>query len=66
MPPTTGPKITKEAFIKGYCERSKVDWETLQRLGQIAIPCDCEDELCEGWQMIDKGLSERLSGANRE
>jgi hypothetical protein len=42
--------ITKEEFIKSYREKSggipDKDMEKLE-----AIPCDCGDELCRGWQM---------------
>lgn len=43
--------MTKEEFIQGYCERSNITWEELSQFRK-AIPCDCEDEGCHGWQMV--------------
>jgi len=41
-----------EEFEQGYAERSKLTVERLHELGLRGAPCDCEDELCQGWQMI--------------
>ena len=43
--------MTKDEFEKGYAERSGVTVEWLHSMGQWAIPCDCGDEGCHGWQM---------------
>lgn len=45
------------AFEEAYAQRSGVSLELLHAHGRFAIPCNCGDELCEGWQMghIDEG-----------
>lgn len=43
--------MTREEFIVGYCERSKVTYEWLVENGRFAKECDCGDETCAGWQM---------------
>lgn len=45
-------EMTKEEFEQGYAERSGVTVEWLHLYGQYAIPCDCEEENCRGWQMV--------------
>lgn len=41
----------REAFIRRYCKRSGIRWEMIKHRRK-AIPCDCGDEICEGWAMI--------------
>lgn len=43
--------MTKEEFIAGYCERSKIPWETLSEW-MVALPCFCGEPSCEGWAMV--------------
>jgi len=45
--------MTRQEFEQGYAERSKVTVEWLHEQNQYAIPCDCGDELCKGWQMVN-------------
>lgn len=45
------PIVTQSKFIKGYCERSFQSEEALNQYGLYAIPCKCNNENCEGWQM---------------
>ena len=45
--------MTREEFIQGYCERSNVTWDELSKF-RAAIPCDCGEEGCHGWQMVSK------------
>ena len=56
------PTITRDEFIDNYMKRSDLfhdlssatrtkDGFTLGDHVRIAIPCDCGDEVCEGWQM---------------
>lgn len=45
------PAITREEFIRGYCERSKVTWEELSKRRK-AMRCYCGDPICKGWQMV--------------
>lgn len=42
--------MTREEFIKGYCERSNTTWDELSKFYE-ALPCDCDYEKCQGWQM---------------
>lgn len=42
--------MTREEFIEGYCGRSKASWAWLS-VRREAIPCDCEEPECRGWQM---------------
>jgi len=44
-------KISKEQFENNYAHNSKISLEKLHKQGVYAIPCDCEYEGCQGWQM---------------
>ena len=39
-------------FEEGYAQRSEVTVEWLHEHGRYGVPCDCGEELCEGWQML--------------
>ena len=43
---------TKEEFEQGYAERSGVTVEWLHAHDQQAVPCDCGEPGCLGWQMV--------------
>ena len=43
--------ITREEFEQAYAARSGVTVQWLRSQGLEAGPCDCGDEICEGWQM---------------
>lgn len=43
--------MTKEEFVKGYCERSGVTLDWLIQY-KVALPCGCGDEVCDGWAMV--------------
>ena len=47
---------TAEQFAKEYAERSGVTIAWLKQHGREVMPCDCGDDMCEGWQMgrVDK------------
>ncbi|HKZ77718.1 MAG TPA: hypothetical protein VJ124_05290 [Pyrinomonadaceae bacterium] len=45
--------MTRKEFEQGYAERSGVTVEWLHEQNQHAIPCDCGDDLCKGWQMVN-------------
>lgn len=55
-------KITKSEFINGYCMRSGL--QQYQNAGgyylnerqYLAVTCNCEDSLCEGWRMMTREL----------
>ncbi len=40
-------------FEEGYAARSGTTIARLKELGREARPCDCGDERCEGWQMVN-------------
>jgi hypothetical protein len=40
--------MTKEEFIEGHCQRSNITREQYDE-HLVAIPCDCGEDLCEGW-----------------
>ena len=43
--------MTKEEFIVGYCERSKLSRATFDRR-LVALPCCCGDGSCQGWAAV--------------
>lgn len=49
--------ITKDEFIDNYCSRSNITRERLMKR-EKAVPCSCDYELCEGWQMVPVDYSE--------
>lgn len=51
--------MTREEFIQGYCERSKIDRERLFKSRRV-IPCDCGDESCRGWAMVPVSWCESI------
>lgn len=44
-------QITRKQFEEAYASRSGVTVKWLKQHGREARPCDCGDEMCEGWQM---------------
>ncbi len=44
--------MTKKEFEKYYAKNSKMTVEEIRKLGRVAIPCNCDDEKCQGWQMV--------------
>lgn len=44
-------KVSKQAFELGYAERSNLTLEEFRRW-LIALPCECGEEDCEGWQAV--------------
>lgn len=42
---------TADEFAREYAARSGVTVDWLREHGREARPCDCGDEMCEGWQM---------------
>jgi hypothetical protein len=56
--------MTRDEFIAGYCAASKVTWEWLRQY-RDAVPCDCGDEICEGWAMISKEDAPWISATKR-
>lgn len=56
-----GEGMDKETFEKGYAERSETTVKALHSLGLYGIPCDCDYEFCEGWQMTTKERQDDLT-----
>jgi hypothetical protein len=48
--------VTLEEFERGYADRSGLTVENLHAYGRRGRPCRCEQEGCEGWQMISDEL----------
>jgi len=44
-------KISRDEFESEYARRSGVTVDQLRWYGMRAIPCECDYELCQGWQM---------------
>lgn len=44
--------MTQDEFEKQYAIRSKITVARLRELRRYAIPCTCDYENCQGWQMI--------------
>lgn len=43
--------LTKGEFEQRYAERSGCSVEDLRGMGRTAVPCNCGEAGCEGWQM---------------
>lgn len=43
--------MTKEEFETEYAARSRTTVDSLRRMGREALPCDCGEPECLGWQM---------------
>lgn len=46
--------ITETQFEEQYARNSGTTIDKLHELGLFAVPCDCEQEGCEGWAMMTK------------
>lgn len=61
--------MTKEDFEKEYAKKSNVTVEWLHKKHEGAIPCECGEEGCKGWQMVNlinkKGECMNLSVMDR-
>ena len=44
--------MNREQFERGYAKRGMVTVEWLHQNGRCAVPCDCGDRTCLGWQMV--------------
>jgi len=51
-------KLTKDEFEQRYAERSGITVAELYALGRYALPCDCGEPGCEGWQMAHDAAKE--------
>jgi len=57
--------MTREEFIKGYYDRSGIaaserrpDGFQIGSHRRVAVPCDCGEDDCQGWQMMAVGALE--------
>ncbi len=48
--------MTQEEFEKEYAAKSGMTVERLHKMGQKAVPCDCQCECCKGWKIATKRL----------
>ena len=46
--------VTAEQFEREYAERSGSTVEEMRACGRVVRPCNCGDEICEGWQYVSK------------
>jgi hypothetical protein len=51
--------MSRDEFIDGYMRRSGMepkrrtaDGFRVGDRGLVAVPCDCGDEMCQGWAMV--------------
>lgn len=51
-PPPAFSKYPAAAFARRYAERSGVSVEWLREHGREVRPCDCGEDICEGWRMV--------------
>jgi hypothetical protein len=42
---------TRKEFEEVYAAKGNTTPEVLRLYGRFAIPCDCGEEMCLGWQM---------------
>lgn len=65
MNPLPPRPSTRDEFEAAYAARSNVTVERLHAWGRYAEPCNCDDPMCEGWQMthtdIDTFPDERFT-----
>lgn len=44
--------MTKEEFVAKYCKNSDITEAELISFNKIALPCNCDFTMCNGWAMI--------------
>ncbi len=54
-------RISAVLFERQYAERSGVTVEQLRALGRIVIPCDCGEDICQGWACVTKEAWRRVA-----
>jgi len=52
------PVMTKDEFEQSYADYKGVTVEWLHEQGQYAAPCNCNLELCAGWEMTQRDPAE--------
>lgn len=54
--------MTREEFVQGFAERSKLTVEDLEKRGLRAYECDCPADNCGGWQVLsDESARQKLA-----
>lgn len=53
------PKITAEQFEREYAARCAKTVEELRKRRTVR-PCNCGDEICEGWQSVSHAVAAEL------
>lgn len=48
--------MTKEEFIEDYCLKSNITKELFNE-NFIVKPCDCGEEICEGYKAVNKKIT---------
>jgi hypothetical protein len=54
---TGQPLISRDQFIREYCERAGKDWDTL-RQHRSCHRCHCAFDGCQGWGMTTNSVRE--------
>jgi hypothetical protein len=57
--------MTAEEFEAGYADRSGMTVGQLHALGLYPEPCDCGEDMCEGWAMDWAGRHAIIEAARR-
>lgn len=52
--------LTAEQFEQAYAERSGRTVESLRAAGRVVRPCDCGENICEGWQYVPQWLADEI------
>lgn len=45
--------MTADEFEAAYAARSGLTIPRLRKLGRVVKPCDCGEEICDGWQSVN-------------
>jgi hypothetical protein len=53
------PAISAEVFEQRWAERSEMTIKEVRKVRAVR-PCNCGDELCEGWQMVPLDIAEEI------
>ena len=48
--------MTKDEFMEFYATNAGMSVAQLEELGAVPLPCDCEEDSCKGWMMINKEM----------
>lgn len=54
--------LTAGSFERAYSRRSGVSINSLREHGRYVAPCDCDEDICDGWEMAFRETEEALEG----